>query len=472
MRSLVPNPTRPAAPAVAAILMGLVCALALWSAGPAQGAPEPGAGAGLGPASSYVPGELIVHFDDGMERVVQLSNRVTVPDAVQALDDNPHVTYALPNYIARASGVPNDPGDKGVAGGWQFRQWNFLPCGSACGGTGAPLPYQSRGGINAPGAWEVLAERGRGPGKGVKVAVLDTGVAYVTRKPRFRRSPDFARKQFLEGKDFVDHDPWASDEDGHGTHVAGTIAERTNNKRALTGLASSAKIIPVRVLDENGFGTAAQIARGIRFATKQGARVINMSFEFSPSIDRCSQIKSVCKAVRLATRDGVIVIAAAGNTNGDAVAMPSAAPGVLSVGRTTTDACVADGSRGGPGLDLVAPGGGAPHSIATCLDDPGGFSRSAPIYQLTFRGAGLKRFGYPGGYTGTSMAAAHASGVAALVISSRVLGSKPSPTAIECQMESTARNSTTELGEAYDPNLFGAGLIDAAAAVRSRAPGC
>ena len=96
-------------------------------------------------------------------------------------------------------------------------------------------------------------------------------------------------------------------------------------------------------------------------------------------------------------------------------------------------------------------------------------SRGVPIIQLTFMG-GLKHFGYPQGYEGTSMAAAHVSGVAAMVIASGVVGR--SPDAIECQLEATARHTDGELGQPYDPRLFGAGLVDAAAAVRARAPGC
>ena len=111
--------------------------------------------------------------------------------------------------------------------------------------------------------------------------MLDTGVAYPTKKPKFRRSPDFSRKQFLPGYDFVDKDRMPLDEDGHGTHVTGTIAERTGNHVGLTGLASRAKIIPVRVLDSEGFGTARNIAKGIRWAANHKAQVINMSFEFS-----------------------------------------------------------------------------------------------------------------------------------------------------------------------------------------------
>jgi serine protease len=108
--------------------------------------------------------------------------------------------------------------------------------------------------------------------------------------------------------------------------------------------------------------------------------------------------------------------------------------------------------------------------LASCGTDDALFSRGVPIFQLTFVGGGFTTFGYPGGYEGTSMAAAHASGVAALVIASRVVGR--SPTAVECQLEATARRTDAELGQPYDQRLFGAGLIDAAAAVRARAPGC
>jgi serine protease len=164
-----------------------------------------------------------------------------------------------------------------------------------------------------------------------------------------------------------------------------------------------------------------------------------------------------------------LVVAAAGNENGEPVAFPADAPHVLGVGRTTKDACLASDSRTGAGLDLVAPGGGYP-LLSTCGTDDPFFTRGIPIFQLTFDGPSFTSFGYPGGYEGTSMAAAHASGVAALVIASGVVGS--SPTAVECQLEATARRTDSQLGQPYDPRLFGAGLIDAAAAVRARAPGC
>jgi serine protease len=429
-----------------------------------------GAGAAATPAPpAYVPGQLLVRFDGGSERVVKLPPGIDLSSAEQALDDNPNVAYALPNYLAHASGIPNDPGMAGVAGGWERTQWNFLPCGSLCGQSPTPLTYQERGGLNAPEAWDILKQRGAPGGKGARVAVLDTGIAYKTKKPDFRRSPDFAPSQFLPGYDFVDNDKEPLDEDGHGTHVTGTIAERDGNHFALTGLAPRAKIIPVRVLDSEGFGTARNIARGIRFAADHKAQIINMSFEFSLGVNSCGKIKGICAAVKYAFKKGALVVAAAGNENGEPVAFPAGAPHVIGVGRTTKDACLASESRTGSGLDLVAPGGGYP-LLSTCGTDDPLFSRGVPIFQLTLMGPGFKTFGYPGGYEGTSMAAAHVSGVAAMVIASRVVGS--SPTAVECQLEGTARRSDTELGQPYDPRLFGAGLLDAAAAVRSRALGC
>ena len=428
------------------------------------------AGAEEAPAhGSYVPGQLLVRFDGGNERVVKLPEGVNLASAEQALDSNPAVDYAVPNYIAHASAIPNDPGLAGFPGGWQQTQWNFLPCGSLCGQSPTPLQYQARGGLNAPEAWDILKQRGAAGGKGARVAVLDTGVAYKTKKPDFRKSPDFSSRQFLPGYDFVDHDKEPLDEDGHGTHVTGTIAERTGNRFGLTGLAPRARIIPVRVLDSEGFGTARNIAKGIRFAAQHHAQIINMSFEFSLGVNSCGKIKGICSAIKFAFKRGALVVAAAGNENGEPVAFPAAAPHVIGVGRTTKDACLASESRTGAGLDLVAPGGGYP-LLSTCGSDDSLFSRGVPIFQLTLTGAGFKRFGYPGGYEGTSMAAAHVSGVAAMVIASRVVGR--SPTAVECQLEGTARHNDSELGQPYDPRLFGAGLIDAAAAVRARAPGC
>jgi serine protease len=421
-------------------------------------------------APAFVPGELLVRFDDGRERLVELPEGVAVADAAQALRSNPAVAYANPNYLAHASSVPNDPGLGVAPGDWRRTQWNFLPCGSLCGQSATPLPFEARGGVNAVDAWDVLKLRGRPGAKGAVVAVLDTGVAYMSQRPGYRKSPDFLSSQFLPGRNFVKEGTKPLDRDGHGTHITGTIAARTGNNFSLTGLAPRAKIIPVQVLDAQGLGTARDIGKGIRFAARNGAQVINMSFEFSSVVNSCAKIKSVCSAIKFAKKRAVVV-SAAGNQNGEPVAFPAGAPNTIGVGRITKDGCLASESRTGAGLDLVAPGGGLPLSLSCGKDDPL-FTRGATITQLTFAGGNFRDYGYPGGYEGTSMAAAHVSGVAAMVIASGVLGRHPSPAAVECQLEATARRDSAQIGQTYDPRLFGAGLLDAAAAVTARAPGC
>ena len=439
----------------------ILCAVAVaGAAGPARADES---------APQFVPGELLVRFHGEPERVLRLPSAVGVEEAAKTLRVNDGVSWAVPNYIAHTSAVPNDTGFNGTSGGWQRVQWNFLPCGSLCGQATTPLPFEARGGLNAPGAWDVLKQRHAPGAKNVKIAVLDTGVAYETMKPRFRKSPDFGRKQFLPGHDFVTGDDMPLDRDGHGTHITGTIAERTGNRFALTGLAYRSRIIPVRVLDQQGFGNARDIARGIRFAVKRKARVINMSFEFGSVINSCAKIPAICKAIRFAAKKQVVVVSAAGNDNLQPTAFPGRAPHVIGVGRVTKDACLADGSRTGPGLDLVAPGGGVP-LLPSCGANDAYFARNAPIFQLTFNGPSFRRYGYPAYYEGTSMASAHIAGVAAMVIASRVVGS--SATRVECQLEATARRGPGQLGQAYDPILFGAGLVDAAAAVTARAPNC
>src|SRR6202012_5073424 len=131
----------------------------------------------------------------------------------------------------------------------------------------------------------------------------DTGVAYRNWKS-FKKSPDFTSTQFVDPYDFVAGDAFPLDREGHGTFVAGMIAEATNNRFGLTGLAYGAKIMPVRVLDADGNGDSRTIARGIRYAVKHGAKVINLSLEFDISVT-AAQIPGIISAVGYAHRHGV-----------------------------------------------------------------------------------------------------------------------------------------------------------------------
>jgi serine protease len=357
-------------------------------------------------------------------------------------------------YWAHEAGglIPNDtgiPGQGDAPGDWQSAQWNFAG------------PF----GVQAPQAWANVAAEGAPGGKGVIVAVLDTGVAYMNRG-RFRRSPDFSRYGFVQGYDFINRSRYANDRNGHGTFVAGTIAEATDNRYGLTGLAFGARIMPVRVLNGEGEGDATTIAEGVRFAVGHGARVINLSLEFSSDVT-AGDIPQLMRALRYAYRKRVVVVAAAGNEGHAAISYPARAPHVIAVGASTEHGCLANYSNEGPGLTLVAPGGGADADLP---GDPNCRPAEPPgrdVFQMTFAGASPSRFGFPDGYEGTSMATPHVAATVALMIAGRVLGRRPTVAQITRRLRATARR----LGAPGDAGLYGAGLLDAAAATARGGPG-
>jgi serine protease len=403
----------------------------------------------------YVPGEVLTKLKgQPQEHEVKLPAGVTVPQAVRYLRANPRVAYANPNYLASASDLwtPNDPGTPRVPQGWRVDQWNFLPANAA-----AP------GGASIQGAWQDARDVGVPGGHGATVAVLDTGVAYRNKGTKYARDPDLPSvTHFVSPKDFVDGDQLPLDENGHGTHVASTIAQATDNARGLTGIAYGSRVMPIRVLNRQELGNAANIASGIRYAVGHGADVINLSLEFKPLVQQCSQIPAVCAAVQFAANHGVVVVAAAGNRHQPTVALPARASGAIAVGGTTYRGCLADYSDYGPGLDLVAPGGG----VDTALDtqnprcdpaQPGYAIRQFSLNPQAAAQGNFRKFGIVP-LKGTSMAAAEVSGTAALLLSEGLRSS-----AVEGRLEGCATL-------AGNKKYYGAGLLDAAAA--SSTVGC
>ncbi len=311
------------------------------------------------------------------------------------------VEYAHPNYQFQAAFVPNDR--------LYPQQWNLRA-------------------IRMPEAWDISQ------GEGVTVAVVDTGVTRV---------PDLAQTQFVQGYDFVDDDEDPTDLNGHGTHVAGTIAQSTNNTLGVAGVAFKAKIMPVRVLDANGFGSLSDVVEGIRYAADHGATIINLSLGSRASAQLMEE------AVAYAHRKGVTVIAAAGNENSSQVSYPARYPHVIAVSATGPDGSKAPYSNYGVGVDIAAPGG------AKTPEHP-----EYGILQQTInrRNPDEPVFAY---FQGTSMAAPHVAGVAALI---QAQGIKD-PDKVE---EVLKMSATPVPGDKQ--NFYGAGRLDAARAL-ARATG-
>jgi serine protease len=373
--------------------------------------------------------------------------------AMRRLETRTTVDTATPNYRARiAAFAPNDSGiaAAGTPGGWSAQQWDLVG------------PF----GINVPGAWELTVAGGVPGGRRVRVAIVDTGVAYANRG-RLRRSPDLSSGRLLRGYDFVADDRYPNDANGHGTFVASTIAASANNGYGMVGIAYAADIIPVRVLDASGGAGSARIAEGIRYAVDRGAQVINASIElfdpnaFPPRALSITTAPEIRDAIRYAHRHRVTVVAAAGNLSQADVPSRRLAGSIIYVGGTTEHGCLGDYSNYGSGLDLVAPGGGEDAAISgdpSCRADiPAGRN----ILQVTFRRSSPGRFVVPTDYRGTSMAAPHVTGVVALMLGAGTIGTRPTPEAVQARLMATAR----DLGQPGPDRYYGAGLVDATAAI-------
>lgn len=271
--------------------------------------------------------------------------------------------------------------------------------------------------IGVEGAWSQTK------GSGITVAVIDTGVTKVR---------DLQETKFIPGYDFVNDKEEATDDNGHGTHVAGTVAQATNNKYGVAGVAYEANIMPLKVLSAFGGGTVADIAEAIKFAADKGADVINMS------LGGGGESQLLKDAINYAHSKGVVIIAAAGNENDNSATYPARYPHVIGVSAFGPDGEKAPYSNFGAGVDISAPGG----------------TDAGAILQETINDEGEGVFL---GLQGTSMAAPHVAGVAALIKASGI----KEPDAILQVLQQSARPIKED-----SLNYYGAGQLNAEAAVK------
>jgi serine protease len=402
----------------------------------------------------YVPGEFIVKFNPQVTdgeiaafnsiqdvstlyisqladfRILRIPRGKTIAEMVEVYQAEPKVEYAEANYIAYSMMVPNDE--------LYPYQWH--------------LYNTEYGGIRVKPAWDIST------GSGVMVAIVDTGIAYETyweedsigRMSYYEQASDLAQANFASGYDFVHRDEHANDDSnpGHGTHLAGIIAQNTNNNIGVAGVAFNTFLMPVKVLDGSGAGTYSDIAEGIIWAADNGAHVINLG------LGGKAYSRTLENAVAYAHNKGVTLIAAAGNDGTKTLCYPAAYDDyVIAVGATRYDETLAYYSNYGPSLDIVAPGG-------DLNIDQNGDGFGDGILQQTYEKNGFSKIFW--GYyfmEGTSMAAAHVSAVAALLISNEVA---ITPAEVRKALENTAKDKGPE---GWDVE-YGMGIVDAYSALQ------
>jgi serine protease len=423
----------------------LLCLLAVLVLLPASAAFAP-LSAGEINGRAWAPGDILVKFKKGVTAKTQagvlknfgamsvshsFSRRFavmqvpegTVAARIAQLLQNPLIEHATPNYVMHLYATPNDP--------YYSEQWNL------------PL-------INIEPAWDIST------GAGVTVAVVDTGV----NTSRYLNHDGFGSR-LLKGYNAILGIPGASyDQNFHGTHVAGTVGQETNNNIGVAGVAYGAFILPVKVFLRGRETFLSWIIDGIDWAAQNGADIINLSLggprrdDTGREIDYTLLKEAINDAVNTY---GVTVIAASGNDGIGEVGYPAALDNVIAVGAVDFSKNRTFYSNYGRELDLVAPGG------VLSQDPDGDGLKNGGILQETFiESFGFRFFALGWDYyfiTGTSMASPHVAGVAALIKAKH-------PDWGPQQIRDALINTAEDLGAPGKDNEYGYGLVDAFAALQ------
>jgi thermitase len=388
----------------------------------------------FGAGAEYAPGEVVVKYTDDataaqksaaeqlggvVERITGVrgvgAQLVSVTGGVQAavarLESSAAVEYAEPNYIYRADAIPNDP---------LFPQMYGLNNTGQTGGT-------ADADIDAPEGWDSGGLGGFPSTGGAKVGIVDTGIQL--------NHPDLAGKAvdcagvnnfgislgvIILGSDPTIVSGKCADDNGHGTHVAGTIAANTNNGVGVAGVSPSSPLAICKALNSGGAGTLVMIANCIDWTNQRGAKVISMS------LGGTSGAATLQQAIQRATSNGSLVIAAAGNGGNSTVNYPAGYPEVVSVAATDHNDVRASFSTFNSDVEVAAPG----VNILSTWNN-GGYNT----------------------ISGTSMATPHASGVAAVIATQQ-------PTLTVAQLRAKLDSSVDDKGTAGRDPEYGFGRVN------------
>lgn len=381
--------------------------------------------------SIVIPNRLVLDVPVGEER-----------EYVKLYSENPKVRVAGLNQIYHAFWQPSDP--------YYTYQWHF----------------NKPDFIYLETAWDLE----QGGESSIVVAIIDTGVAYENYPvptneqsevygSSYVQASDLSSTNFADPYDFVHDDPHANDQNGHGTHVCGTIAQDTGDTTpsitqgyGVAGMAFNCTIIPIQVLNYEGSGYSDAIADGISWASDHGADVINMSLggSYDPVIEA-----AVVDAYDSGA--GTIIVAATGNDNASSISYPAGLDQVIAVGSVQYDGERAPYSNYGTGIEVVAPGGN------TGVDQNNdGYADG--VLQETFANIGsvpvdVTSFSFQY-LQGTSMASPHVAGLVALMMSHG---------ANSANVRNILQTTSTDLGPSGWDDQYGYGLINCHNAVSASA---